>query len=158
MQSLTSVERIVLESIGQSEKSLKELQRDTNLEVRFLTNILQALTLRGFVALRDGGYGINRHLPVEEFKKINDQHAHRQEALELIEGLASGTGKNLGLRKAWVSEKDRSILKALLKNVEDFMASLPPAPKGASLNDYTVVVWGEDKYGDVIKRLIGSIA
>jgi hypothetical protein len=158
MQVLTTVERLVLESISTGTKDITALMRDTQLELRFLANILHALTLRSYITVTSEGYSVNRHLPLGEMQKLNDQKLQRYEALELIEGLSTGRTQNLGLRKAWVSEKDRTILKALIKNLEQFMQTLPPPPKDASLHDYTVVVWGEDKYGDVVKRLIGGVA
>ena len=158
MQVLTSVERIVLESIGRSPKGISELMRDTRLELKFLANILHALSLRSYIVLKEDGYHPNKYLPEEELLLLNDETAVRHEALELIEGLAQAKGKKLGVRKAWVSERDRAILKALLKNVEDFMLNLPPAPKEAAIHDYTLVVWGEDFYGPTIQRLIGGVA
>jgi len=158
MQALTSVERIVLESVGRSPKGINELMRDTRLELKFLANILHALSLRNYIVLKDGGYHANKRLSEEELLKLSDEESVRSEALELIEGLASAKDKKLGVRKAWVSERDRVILKALLKNVEDFMQNLPPAPKDAAIHDYTLVVWGEDFYGPTIQRLIGSLA
>jgi len=130
---------------------------DTRLELRFLANILHALTLRGYIVDSEVGYIPNAHLPPEELSIINDEKARRHEAIELIEGMAGASEKKLGLRKAWVSEKDRPVLNALLKNLEDFMQTLPPAPKGAPLHEYSLVVFGEDKYGPVVQRLIGGV-
>ena len=157
MQVLTSVERLVLESLGSSPKDLKALMTDTRLDLRFLANILHALTLRGYIVASEGGYTPNVHLPAKELASINDENARRHEAMELIEGMAVANDKKLGMRKAWVSEKDRKVLNAILKNLEDFMQTLPPAPKGTPLHDYTLVVWGEDKYGPVVQRLIGGV-
>ena len=153
MSSLTSVERLVLESLGSAPKDLKSLMADTQLELRFLVNVLHALTLRSVITLTDEGYSPNRHLPAQEIASMNDESSRREEALELFNGI-----HNMGLRKAWVSEKDRKILKAILKNLEDFMQTLPAAPKNAPLHEYTLVMWGEDQYGSTIRRLIGGMA
>lgn len=158
MQSLTSVERLVIESISQGPKPLKALMQDTRLELRFLANILHALTLRSFIVLTTDGYALNKHLPPEELAQINDEKSRQSEALELLESLCSSKDKKLGLRKAWVSDKDRNVLNALLKNLEDFMQTLPAAPKNAPLHEYTLVVWGADQYGSTVQRLIGGIA
>jgi hypothetical protein len=158
MQSITSIERLVLESLAISSKDLKALMLDTHLELRFLANILHALTLRGLVVLSAEGYAINRHIPQKEIDEVNCTEARHLEAKELLEGLCHAQGKCVGVRKAWVSEKDRAILRALLKNLEDFMKTLPEAPKNAPLHEYTLVVFGEDRYGSVIQRLIGGVA
>ncbi len=157
MQMLTCVERLVLESLGSSPKDMKALMRDTQLEMRFLANILQSLTLRSYVVHGPDGYRPNQHLPSGEMRQLNHESCVRLEALELIEGLCKSPDKKIGLRKAWMSEKDRAILRALLKNVEDFVQSLPAPPKQAPLHEYTLVVWGEDQYGQAINRLIGGV-
>lgn len=158
MQVLTSVERLVMESLGQGPKSLTALMSDTRLELRFLANILHALTLRSYIVLTSDGYAHNPHLPAEELALINDEQARRSEALELIEGLTNSKDKKIGVRKAWVGEKDKVVLAALLKNLEDFMQTLPPAPKHAQLHEYTLVVFGADQYGQTVQRLIGGVA
>lgn len=158
MQVLTSVERLVMESLGNGPKSLGALMADTRLELRFLANILHALTLRSFIVLTPDGYANNPHLPASELSLINEDSARRSEALELLEGLTISNQKKIGLRKAWVGEKDKVILAALLKNLEDFMQTLPAAPRNAPLHDYTLVVFGSDQYGPTIQRLIGGVA
>jgi hypothetical protein len=132
--------------------------RDTQLELRFLANILHALTLRGFIVLGSDGYSHNPHLPENELALINDESARRSEALELLEGLTTAKERKIGIRKAWIGEKDKAILGAMLKNLEDFMQTLPAAPKHASLHEYTIVVFGADGYGPTVQRLIGAIA
>ncbi len=155
MASLTSIERIVIESIGASEKSLPEIMKDTQLELRLLANVLHALTLRGWVVVSPQGYRINRssHRDV-----IGSPEDHRQEALELVEGLVASKERRLGLHKVWMSEKDRVILRALFRNIEEFLRTLPPPPSEAQLHDYTLLVWGEDQYGSVVSRLAGGVA
>jgi len=158
MQSITSIERLVLESLAISSKDLKSLMLDTRLELRFLANILHALTLRGLIVLTPEGYAINRNISPSEVTEVNSESARRLEARELLAGMNSAQEMKLRMRKAWVSEKDKTILRAMLKNVEDFMRTLPEAPKGTPLHEYTLVVWGEDQYGPIIQRLIGEIA
>lgn len=157
MTTLTCVERLVLESLGNGPKDLATLMRDTQLELRFLVNILHALTLRSYVVHGEQGYAPNHHLPSEERAALHDDSQARLEAMELLAGLAHSQEKKLGLRKVWMSDKDRSILRALLKNVEDFVQTLPPPPKHAPLHQYTLVAWAEDQYGEVVKRLIAGV-
>ena len=157
MQVLTSVERLVMESLGSGPKTLKGLMSDTRLELRFLANILHALTLRSYIVLTPEGYAHNPHLPAAELALINDENSRRSEALELIEGLTTARDKKIGIRKAWVGERDRAILGAMLRNLEEFMQTLPAAPKNAPLHEYTLVVFGADQYGSTVQRLIGGV-
>jgi hypothetical protein len=156
MSGITTVERIVLESLGQAPKDIPRLMADTRLELRFLANVLHALTLRGLVVQDGAGYACNRHLPAAEIEEMNAPLHRRGEALELLGGLLGGENR-MRVQKAWMTDKDRTILRALLKNVEDFVKNLPAPPKGAATHTWSVVAWGEDQYGAVLNRLLGEV-
>ncbi len=155
MSGITTVERIVLESLGQSPKDIPRLMADTRLELRFLANVLHALTLRGFVVQDGAGYACNRHLAAAQQEEVDGARHRREEALELVGGLL-GAENRLRVHKAWMTEKDRTILRALLKNIEEFVTNLPAPPKGAATHTWSVVVWGEDQYGAVLDRMLGE--
>lgn len=154
MSGLTSIERLVLESIGQSPKEIPALMQDTRLELRFLSNILHALTLRSFIVRTAIGYELNHHLPELERAKLNEFSSKKTEAVELISGLLASEESPLRLKKVAMSDKDRSILKALLKNVENFVNGLPAPTKNDPTHSWSVVVCGEDRYSNIINRLI----
>lgn len=154
--SLTTVERLVLESLGQGPKDIPLLMSDTRLELRFLANILHALTLRNFVVLTPAGYTINKHLPEAHQNEVNNPTARKSEAMELVGGLIDPQDSKLRIQKAWMTDKDRTILRAMLKSVEDFVKGLPTPPKDAPTHTWSVVVWGEDRYGSVINRLLSE--
>lgn len=157
MSGLTTVERLVLESIGQAPKEIPALMQDTKLELRFLANILHALTLRSLVVRTNEGYTLNRHLPDSEKKALSDFHAKKAEVVELVTGLLSPEASPLKLRKVAMSDRDRTILKGMLKNVEDFMNGLPAPSKDDPTHSWSVVVCGEDRYSSIINRLIGEV-
>lgn len=154
MYGLTTIERLVLESLGQGPKEIPQLMADTRLELRFLANVLHALTLRGHIILVSNGYAINPRLPEEEKRALNSFEAKKEEAMELVGGLFNPGPSGIRLRKAWMSDKDRTMLRALLKGIEDFIQGLPSAPKDSATHAWSVVVWGEDRYGAIIDRLI----
>ncbi|MBY0518669.1 MAG: hypothetical protein K2P81_17295 [Bacteriovoracaceae bacterium] len=157
MYTLTSVERVVLESIGSRPRDIYELMSDTRLELKFLANILHAMILRGYIIHSDEGYCVNPHLPKNELEMINNPQSCKAEALELIEGMMNHEKPNIGIRKAWISEKDKKILNAMFTNIEQFVRTLPNPPKDVPLHDYTLIVWGQNGYGEAIKRVIGEI-
>jgi hypothetical protein len=154
--SLTTVERLVLESLGQGPKDIPMLMSDTRLELRFLANILHALTLRNFIVSTPAGYAINSHLPESHHQEVNNPTARRSEAMELISGLIAPQESQLRIQKTWMTDKDRTILRAMLKSVEDFVKGLPSPPKDAPTHTWSVVVWGEDRYGSVVNRLLAG--
>lgn len=157
MSGITTVERLVLESIGQSPKEIPALMQDTKLELRFLANILHALTLRSIVVRTEHGYALNQHLPSAEKQQLNDFHSRKAEVTELITGLLDPQDSPLKLKKVAMKEKDRAMLRALLKNVEDFINGLPAPGKNDPTHSWSVVVCGEDRYHNIINRLIKEV-
>jgi hypothetical protein len=156
MNTLTCVERLIIESLGRSEKNVFELHRDTTLNQRILINILNALTLRGITHQRDGRYSISKHMTPDTLNSIKNSMGQKTEALELIESMLSQESI-VRLKKVYVSEKDKPILNALLNNLNNFFQTLPEAPKDVSLSDFSLFVWGEDQYGKNINRMIKGL-
>lgn len=154
MSGLTTVERLVLESIGQSPKEIPALMQDTKLELRFLANILHALTLRSFIVRTADGYTLNHNLPSNEKEALQDFATKKAEAIELIGGLLAPDASPLKLRKVSLTERDRTILRGLLKSVEDFVNGLPSPHKDAPTHSWSIVVSGEDRYSNIITRLL----
>ncbi len=156
MNHLTSIERLLLESVSNGPKKITEIMMDTGLELKLVANLLNALTIRGFVSQMNEGYITNQRIPAGELQEINKNESRAKEAVELIEGITLHSSQKMHLRKAWVNERDRKILGALLKNLDDFIKTLPPAPRDARLQDFSIIVWGEEKYGTLINHLIGK--
>ncbi len=156
MNSLTCVERLIIESLGRSDKKVTQLQIDTSLNIRILRNVLNALTLRGVIGQRAGKYFISSHMTNETKMVIQDSVGQKTEALELIESMLSQENV-VRLKKVYISEKDKPILKALLNNLNNFFQTLPEPPKDVSLSDYSLFFWGEDKYGKNISRMMEGV-
>lgn len=156
MNTLTCVERIIVESIGRSSKTLSQLNLDTSLSPRLLLNILNALTLRGIITQREGKYSISNHISKEAVESLNGVENQKTEALELIESMLSQP-EVVKLKKVYVSEKDKPILKALLANLNNFFQTLPEAKDDVSLSQYSLFIWGEDQYGKNIKRMVEGL-
>lgn len=156
MNTLTCVERLIIESLGRSEKTVFELHCDTTLSQRILMNILNALTLRGITQQRDGKYSISKHMTSETLNLIKNSMGQKTEALELIESMLSQESI-VRLKKVYVSEKDKPILNALLNNLNNFFQTLPEAPKNVRLSDFSLFIWGEDQYGKNINRMMKGL-
>jgi hypothetical protein len=156
MNTLTCVERLIIESLGRSEKNVNELHLDTTLSHRILMNILNALTLRGITQQKDGRYSISKHMNPETLCVIKGYLGQKTEALELIESMLSQESI-VRLKKVYISEKDKPILNALLNNLNNFFQTLPEAPKNVSLSDFSLFIWGEDQYGKNINRMMKGL-
>ena len=156
MTGITTIERLLLESLGQGPKEIPALMVDTQLDLRILSNVLHALTLRSFVIRTTEGYALNKHLSESERKSIDAFDAKKSEVMELISGLYNQHSNQLRVRKVAMTDKDRTILRGLLKNVEDFVSGLPAPTKHAPTHSWSVVAWGEDKYSTIVQRLIGE--
>lgn len=154
MSGITTIERLVLESLGQSSKEIPALMQDTKLELRFLANILHALTLRGLIMRTAEGYSLNQKIVVSSCDEINNFTSKKIEATELISGLLTAQNSPLKIRKVALNERDRTILRGLIKNIENFVNGLPSPSKENPTHSWSIVVCGEDRYESIINRLI----
>ncbi len=156
MNSLTCVERLLIESLSRSKKMLSELHLDTSLNHRIIVNVLNALTIRGVISQKSGIYSLSEHMSAETIEVIKNSSRQKTEALELIESMLSQENI-VRLKKVYVSEKDKPILNALLNNLNNFFQTLPEPTKDVSLSDYSLFFWGEDKYGKNINRMVEGL-
>lgn len=154
--SLTTVERLVLESLGQKPRSQQELQLDTRLQPKYLSKIVRALTVRGFIVSGTEGLRLNPRLPEGERREISTFDSKREEVLELASGMLSPHNSPLRTHKVCMSERDRVMLRGILKNLEDFVVGLPAPKSSDPTHAWSVVVWGEEGYGTIVQRLLGE--
>lgn len=154
--TLTSIERIVVESVSRGKNDLPKISLDTGLNLKVSHNVLQTLVIRSIISFGKDGYTLNPHCPVEVIRFLNSNEAIKVEALELIEAMLLKEHTPTKLKKVFLSDKDKKVLSALLKNVDDFIGSLPKAPKDASTKNFEVVYWGHDTYENTISEIIRS--
>lgn len=156
MKGLSSVERIILESIGMKQKSYEQIKNETGLQENVCFNVLQALIIRGMIKNEKGHYQINNSLSPIVIEEINGIDAKKTESLELIEGLIENEHEKIfRFQKVALEVNDEKIFKAMLSNLESFLKDAhKKAENTTALKDRKVIFWGMGSVNHIIKKIM----
>jgi hypothetical protein len=152
MRGLSSLERVILETIGKQTLSYEVIQTQSGLQENVCFNIIQALIIRGILRAEGSGYKINEHISPIMMEEINGVEARKAESLELIEAvLDQKENRVFRFQKIAMDSRDEKIFLAMLTNLESFLRDAHSKAQGTvPLKDRKVVFWG---VGDVQKLM-----
>lgn len=152
MRGLSSLERVILESVGNKTLTYEEIQSQSGLQENVCFNILQALIIRGILRSENGGYKVNEKISPMVMEEINGLEARKAESLELIEAVLDQQEQRVfRFQKIAMDSRDEKIFVAMLSNLESFLKDAhQKAQHTVPLKDRKVVFWG---MGDVQKLM-----
>lgn len=155
MKGLSSLERIILESLGKQVLVYEDIQMQTGLRENVCYNVLQALIIRGLVSTDGARYRIAETLSPLMMEEINGKEAKQAESLEMIEAVVGQKDERVfRFQKIAMDSRDEKIFVAMLSNLESFLADAhKKAQATVPMKDRKVVFWG---MGDV-KNLMTQI-
>lgn len=144
MRGLSSLERVVLECIGNQALSYDEILFQSGLQENVCFNLIQALIIRGVLKQVKGHYTINSNISPLMMEEMNGLEARKAESLELMEAvLEKDTDKIFRFQKVAMDDRDTKIFKAMLSNLESFLKDAhQKAEKVTPLKNRQVVFWG----------------
>lgn len=165
-QGLLVVERMILESIGNGEKSAIAISEDTGLNHGIVLNSLQNLLLCNLVNFSTGHYTIDHDEWVKQKEKINSSENVKLEMRTLFTSMVNRYFKKDGstkirYRKIYLNADEETTYNQLLKNLDQFMVEsqkrrvvgrLP-----AKLGRQKVVIFGETEYSGVVNDIIRAV-
>ncbi len=155
MKSLLLVERIVLESLVQEDRSIIEISEDTGLDRILIQNILENFLLSSIVSIENSKYKINRL----NFKKWVNNLNIKSEVKEILNSLVKDSFNTesdtiLKMRKVWINEGDQKILNSLLSQVDSFLSQIESKEKLKKTKDKKVIMWGHSCYKDLTDQYL----
>lgn len=152
MRGLSSLERVILETVGKQTLPYEEIQSQSGLQENVCFNILQALMIRGILRSENGGYKVNENISPMVMEEINGLEARKAESLELIEAVLDQQEQRIfRFQKIALDSRDEKIFVAMLSNLESFLKDAhSKAHHSVPLKDRKVVFWG---MGDVSKLM-----
>lgn len=152
MYNFTVLERMVLESINKSGKTLDEVQEDTGLGAELCLNVVFSLSAKNLIVTKADKYLINENLCEGILSELKDAQNKAVElnmlVRECVKDTIIGGGESFGFKKVYMDEKEKKLLKAMLYNLESFLDGLKDN-KGKT-KDETFVFWGKENYGKAI--------
>ena len=156
MKGLSSLERIILESIGKGVLVYEEIQKQSGLNENVCYNIIQALIIRGLVKTDGIKYRISESLSPLIIEEINGKEAKEAEYVELMEAVVDLKGDRVfRLQKIAMDSRDEKIFVAMLSNLESFLADAhKKAHASVSVKDRKVVFWGMGNIDKIITQIV----
>jgi hypothetical protein len=158
MKGLSSLERVVLESIGKDILGYEEIRLQAGLLENVFHNVLQALIIRGLISTDGRKYQIAQIISPLILEEINGKLAKEAEYLELIEAVIHQKPKKVfHLKKVAMDSKDEKIFGALLYNLESFLTDAhKKAEKSTSIKERKVIFWGMSDVESLMTQIISG--
>lgn len=158
MKGLSSLERVVLESIGKETLGYEEIRLQSGLLENVFHNVLQALIIRGLISTDGRKYQIAQIISPLILEEINGKLAKEAEYLELIEAVIHQKPKKVfHLKKVAMDSKDEKIFGALLYNLESFLTDAhKKAEKSTSIKERKVIFWGMSDVESLMTQIISG--
>ena len=156
------IERMIVESLSKSAKTLKELALDIKIEEVVVVNALQGLVVKSIVTLNNEIYDLNKGLSRSVIEEINDNKSLLIEVNQIVRStikLAMETENDhvFKLKKVAMSETDYKIFKSMLINLEKFLSGLAKDNKEMSTSEQQVIFWGHQKYLNAAQSILESV-
>jgi hypothetical protein len=156
MKGLTSIERIIVESIEDEQLPLKEIVNKSGLQEGVSFNTLQVLLIRGIIKFEKGLYSLNQYIPHNINEEINGSVAKKSEFLEIVEALVgTKTDKILCFKKIALDQRDEKIFKAMLWNLESFLKDAHQKSRShIPVKNRKIIFWALGDVQKVVSELI----
>jgi cyanate lyase len=158
MKGLSSLERIILESIGKKALSYEEIQIQTGLHENVCYNVLQALVIRSLVKTDGVNYRISDSLSPLMMEEINGVQAKLAESLELIEAVVEQKEDRVfRFQKIAMDARDEKIFLAMLSNLDSFLADAhKKAQSTVPMKERKVVFWGVGEVRNLMNQIVAG--
>ncbi|MBI2522700.1 MAG: hypothetical protein HYV97_19925 [Bdellovibrio sp.] len=161
MGNLIFLERAILESLSSGAKSTKEISQDLNFSLPMVKGILFNMAKKNMVKFMGEKYALNREIVTHCIDEWNHPDSLSWEAREILDGIVENSPMNfpsnsfLKLRKMYFSDRDLTIFKSQLTNLEKFLESLPAKPGMCEKTcDKTIFFWGMTNYNTVLRSIL----
>lgn len=156
MKGLSSIERVILECIGNKSVTFEQVMIQTGLHENICFNVLQALLIRGLLQSSEGKFKTSENISPLIMAEINSTETKKFECLELMEALVEQKlNKTFRFQKIAMEEKDEKIFLAMLSNLESFLLEAHKrAEKFTPLKDRRIIFWGLADVHTLLNQLI----
>lgn len=158
MKGLSSLERVILESLGKQRLTSIEIKAQSGLHENVCFNVLQAMVIRGLVSTDGIRYRITETLSPLMLEEINGLEAKQAESLELIEAVVEQQSNRVfRFQKIAMDERDEKIFYAMLSNLDSFLVDAhKKAQTTVPMKDRKVIFWGVGTVQNLMTKLTGK--
>ena len=158
MKGLSSLERIVLECVGNKLVSYEEIQTQSGLHENVCFNIIQALIIRGILRSEAGNYTVSNNISPLMMEEINGIEARQSESMELMEAvIEQKLGRVFRFQKIAMDARDEKIFLAMLSNLDSFLQDAhKKAQQTVPHKERKVVFWGMGEVQVLMNQMVSG--
>lgn len=159
MKGLSSLERVILETLGKNKMSFDQIYCSSGLHENVCFNLLQALVIRGLVSTDGSRYRISENISPVVVEEINCVESKQGEIFELMEAVVEQKeNKVFKMQKVAMDERDAKIFKAMLMNLDSFLKDAhKKAQDSVMMKDRQVVFWGMGQVQEVMNQILEGV-
>jgi len=151
---ISAIERYLLESVLKNNNTHTLIHLDTCLEPMIVKRTLESLIERELVQIKNSLITIKSEKLKQMVKRTQEQRSLEFNQIiksSIKNSLVKNKNDEFNFDKVSLSEKDHTIFRGMLKNLEDFLKGIPKN-KGKTSNE-VFVYWGTKKYRNIIGDL-----
>ena len=160
-RSFLLIERIVIESISKGSTSYEEILKDTELDRRFLVNILDALTEAGVLKRSENRFLLDRNLLKEYSQKESLQNEVKELFISWVNRYFQEEIKEtcLKMQKVYLTPSEEVIYNELLRKLGDFVSGVKKSSKehAHKISKQKVIFWGHSQYSSLVDSSIHAL-
>lgn len=159
MKGLSSLERIILETLGKNKMSFDQIYFSSGLHENVCFNLIQALVIRGLVSTDGSRYRISENISPLIVEEINSLESKQGEIFELMEAVVEQKeNKVFRMQKVAMDDRDAKIFKAMLMNLDSFLKDAhKKAHDSVMMKDRQVVFWGMGQVQEVMNQILEGV-
>jgi len=160
-EGILTAERIILESLFQGKKSVSELCSGTGLNSSIVINIIKNFLRREILERQSNHIAVISQKKESLLKSINCKQHIKIEVKEIFSSIIDcyfskkkSDEVQLGMKKNWLSDKNKKIFKAQIYNLNSFVESIEQENKTETSDPgkKTVVIWGYSPYSELVNQ------
>lgn len=158
MEYLTPIERMIIESLNQSPKSLESIALDLEIRKDTLFFILQRLVLKDFILYQSSYYQLNMDKKSDILIQLKDKSSKKFEIKSILESakdryLEHQDSNLLQVRKAYLNSHDLVMVESLMSQMQTILSRKERTSSADPLATKKIFYWGSQSYSDVLKYL-----
>lgn len=156
MKGLSSLERIILETLGKNYMTYEDIHNQTGLHENVCFNVLQALIIRGLLSTDGFRYSVTEKITQTQLEELNALEAKQAESMELMEAVLEQTeDKVFRFQKVAMDSRDEKIFLAMLSNLESFLADAhKKAQASTPMKERKVIFWGVGEVQRLMSHMV----
>jgi flagellar biosynthesis component FlhA len=154
---ITTLERYILESINKKNKSILEIQNDTQLDLNLINSVLSNLLKEKLIVKLNDIYCLHENLTSNKISELKDKNTAIIELTEIVkinikQSIKNKSSSCFNYKKVFLDLDEVKVLKTLMYSIESFLESR--TKKNGPTSQEQIIFWGNNSYLNTVTDFI----